>query len=414
MTEAVGLLRGRGGFRDLLIGQGVSAFGDWMATVALMALVLEITGSAMAVGGILALRLMPSLFAGPLATYVALHFDRKRTMLAMDLARAPLVALIPLVDELWWIYTLAFVTELGNLIFLPARDAAIPDVLDDPERLPVANGLVLATSYGNIPLGAGAFAAIQAGVPSYPFWVVFILDAITYLVSFVYIRRLEIRGSVDAVDHDEGSVQEFLRAVTMPLMRAVLPALTAIVMGVGALFSLGVVYVNDVLGASQVQFGILIVIFGIGAGVAIAWLQSGGGTVTVERIRGGVAAMGLLLAGMSLLSNLAAALSVAVFFGAAATVALVGSITYLQERLEGSDRILGLTAFHVVFRVGMSISALGSGAAADRIGAVRWPLVGRIEPSSLVLFASGLFVLVGAFTLRPQRVREETRTGVPT
>ncbi|MCZ7528966.1 MAG: hypothetical protein M5U31_00630 [Acidimicrobiia bacterium] len=41
----------RPGFRDLLVGQGVSALGDWMGTVAFMALVLQITGSPAAVGG---------------------------------------------------------------------------------------------------------------------------------------------------------------------------------------------------------------------------------------------------------------------------------------------------------------------------------------------------------------------------
>src|SRR6266536_726252 len=54
-------------YRDLVIGQAVSSFGDWMGTVALMALVLDLTGSATAVGGILVLRLLPAGFAGPIA-----------------------------------------------------------------------------------------------------------------------------------------------------------------------------------------------------------------------------------------------------------------------------------------------------------------------------------------------------------
>lgn len=403
-----GLVRGRN-FRDLLIGQSVSSFGDWMATVALMALVLDLTGSAMAVGGILALRLMPSLFAGPVATYVAIRFDRKRTMLAMDLVRAPLVALIPLIDQLWWIYTLAFVTELANLVFLPARDAAVPDIIDDERELPTANGLVLATSYGNIPLGAGAFAAIQALVPGYPYWVVFIVDAATYLVSFSLISRIEVRGSAEELGGEGGgTVRQFVNALRMPLLRAVLPGLATIVIGVGALFSLGIVYVREVLGASNFQFGLLIVIFGLGAVAAIGWMQAREADTEVAIVRWGVAAMGVLLAAMSLISYLYAAMSVAVFFGAAATVALVGAITYLQEQLEGSDRVLGLTAFHVVFRVGMSVSAIGAGAAADLVAPVRVPLFGRIEPSSLVLFAAGIFVIVGAATIRPERVGRTT------
>ncbi|HEY2999638.1 MAG TPA: hypothetical protein VGJ43_13735, partial [Acidimicrobiales bacterium] len=48
---------GRRPLNDLLVGQAVSALGDWMGTVALMALVLQLTDSATAVGGVLVLRL---------------------------------------------------------------------------------------------------------------------------------------------------------------------------------------------------------------------------------------------------------------------------------------------------------------------------------------------------------------------
>ena len=66
--RARGPLR-RSGFRYLLVGQGVSALGDWMGTIAFMALALELTGSPTAVGGILTLRLLPAAIGGPLATH---------------------------------------------------------------------------------------------------------------------------------------------------------------------------------------------------------------------------------------------------------------------------------------------------------------------------------------------------------
>src|SRR5436853_5773991 len=90
------LLRHRG-FGRLLIGQSVSALGDWMATVALMALVLDITGSSTAVAGILVLRLAPAALAGPLAARAIRRWDRRRTMVGMDGLRAGIVVLVPLV-----------------------------------------------------------------------------------------------------------------------------------------------------------------------------------------------------------------------------------------------------------------------------------------------------------------------------
>ena len=158
---SVGTLVRRQSYRDLLVGQAVSALGDWMGTIAFMALTLAITGSPAAVGGILALRLIPAAIGGPLAARAASRWDRRRTMLTMDAARAGMIALVPLVRGLWWIYLWAFLVEVASIVFLPARDASIPDVVDRNE-LPLANGLILGSSYGSIPLGAAAFAAVAA------------------------------------------------------------------------------------------------------------------------------------------------------------------------------------------------------------------------------------------------------------
>lgn len=402
------------GFRRLLAGQAVSAFGDWMGTIALMALVLELTGSATAVGGVLALRLLPAMLAGPVATGAAVRWDRRRTMLAMDLVRAGLVVLVPLVAALWWVYTLAFLVEVANLVFLPARDAAIPDLLDDKRRLPAANGLVLVSSYGNIPLGAGAFAGLSSlstlvggALGNNPFVVVFAVDAVTYLVSFALIRSLELTGAGDEPSGEDMSPwRAFVEAFRLPLLRAVLPGLSTVAVGAGALFSLGIVYVEEVLGASTAEFGVMIAIFGVGAGVAVAWVQGRAAGPTVRMVRTGVAAMGVLLAVMSLSSSLGAAYLVAVAFGAAAATALVGGISFLQERLTGMWRTLGFTAFHVLLRVGLSLSAVVAGLVAERIAAVRWPVVGPVAPTSLVMSAAGVLMVVGAVAIRPAAVRQ--------
>ena len=151
--QGAGALLRSDGFRRLPLGQLVSGIGDWMVTLALMVLVLDVSGSSAAVGAVLVLRLLPTLVAGPLVARVVQRWDRRSTMLAMDAGRVVIVLAIPLVDALWWIYVWAFLLELAGLIFLPARDAAVPD-LARPESLPLANGVMLASSYGTIPIGA--------------------------------------------------------------------------------------------------------------------------------------------------------------------------------------------------------------------------------------------------------------------
>jgi MFS family permease len=399
----------RGGYRDLVIGQAVSSFGDWMGTVALMALVLDLTGSATAVGVILVLRLLPAGFAGPIAAGVAERWDRRRIMLTCDLARAGLVALIPLVRAAWWVYLWAFLLEVANLVFLPARDASIPDLVDEDE-LPTANGIILGSSYGNIPVGAGAFALLSLVPTSWngylhshqgalPLW----LDGITYLVSYAFIRRLRVLGPSRAPTADglqerarRGVWSGVVAALRLPIVRAVLPATITAVIGVGALFSLGVVFVREVLHASTAQFGAMVALFGVGGVAGWAWLQRQKGGPTLATIRLAAAAMGVILAIMSLLSTVELALIAAVPFGAAGASALVASITYVQETLSGEDRLLGLTVYHIVFRVGLSVAAIGGGLAAQAFGPARLPVLGTLQPSALVLLCAGVVMVIGA------------------
>jgi MFS family permease len=170
-----------GAYRTLLAGQAVSALGDWMGTFAFIALVYQQSGSPTAVGGILALRLLPAALGGPLAARAASRWDRRRTMVAMDVLRAGMIAVVPLIRGLWWVYLWAFMVEVGSLVFLPARDASIPELVD-ADDLQLANGFVLGSSYGTIPIGAAVYALIAALPGSSPFGrplaVVFWLDAL--------------------------------------------------------------------------------------------------------------------------------------------------------------------------------------------------------------------------------------------
>ncbi len=404
---STGRLVRRGGFRDLLVGQAVSGLGDWMGTIAFMALALELTGSPTAVGGILTLRLLPAALGGPLAARAVRTWDRRRTMLAMDAARAVIVAGVPLVREIWWVYGGAILLEVASLVFLPARDASIPDLVER-EDLPVANGLVLGSSYGTIPLGAAAFAAVAAlpfvDLLDRPLALVFWIDAATFLISFAFIARLTIltvpsdssRGALDAPDEDV----RFLAAFRVPLVRAVMPAAAAVALGLGALFSLGIVFVQDVLGASETEFGVLIALFGVGAVGGLGLLRVRRGRDPLRETRVGVAAIGAIVAAFSLAASVGLADLGAVAFGAAAAFTLACGMGAIQSRLDGNERVLAFAAFHVVIRLGLGVAAIVAGLAGDLLHDggwlrdVHWPVVGVLEPARVVLLASGLLVLL--------------------
>jgi len=394
----------RRGFRHLLIGQGVSALGDWMGTVAFMALVLNVTGSSTAVGGILVLRLAPAAIAGPLAARLSGRLDRRSTMLAMDAVRAVMIALVPLVLSLWWIYLWAFLHELASIVFLPARDAAIPDLVEE-DQLETADAVILGSSYGFIPIGAGAFGLVTWLTSSLPvgerleLGPVFWIDALTFVVSYVMISRIHLPSTESARRGATAGEGRFVDALRIPLVRSVLPATVGAVTGIGVLFSLGIVFVRDVLSASNTQFGILIALFGVGAFVGLILLRWRD-TSSVEAVRFTVAVQGVTISVMSLSPTVEIAYLGAVIFGGAAAAALAAGMSVLQRRLDGDERVLAFTVFHVVIRGGLSLAAIGAGIASDVIGAVSWPLVGRLEPARIVLLFAGALVFFSAASIR--------------
>jgi predicted MFS family arabinose efflux permease len=384
-------------FRDLLVGQAVSSLGDWMGTVALMALVLEITNSATAVGGVLVLRLAPTVFAGPLAARLTKRWSRRRTMLAMDAVRVPAVAILPWVTHLWWIYIWAFVVELAGMVFLPARDASIPDLVEDEDDLAVANGLVLGTSYGMIPFGAGLFALVSALTGNASTVeaarVIFLVDALTFVVSYLAITRLPELGI--AAGEADAAGGRFRDALRLPLVRRLAPVAAVVAFGLGALFSIGIVWVNDVLGASDTEFGLLVACFGVGAAGGLLILRQ------IERrdlalIRTLLILLGGVVATMSQAPAIGLALLGALGFGGLCAMVLATSMELLQEHLGDRDRLLGFAVFHVVIRAGLALAAIGAGIASDVLDRVSWPLLGRLESSQVVLLSSGLLVVAVA------------------
>jgi MFS family permease len=396
------LLRGDG-FRRLAIAQAVSGIGDWMVTVALMVLVHDVSESSAAVGGVLVLRLIPSLFAGPLVARVVRRWDRRSMMLAMDAARAGIVLVIPLIDTLWWIYLCAFLLELAGLLFLPARDSAVPD-LAHRDALPLANGVMLASSYGTIPFGALAFGLVSwaagGGAPA----AVFIADAATFAISYAYIARIDLvdRRDWDVADEGGGRFRDALR---IPLVKAVGPAALVTALGLGTLFSIGVVFVQDVLQASTFGFGVLVALFGGGAVVGLG-LLSASGRSDVGTVRFCIFAQGVTVATMSQLPTILTAFIGALLFGAATAAGLATAMSILQAQLGERDRVLAFISFHVLIRGGLALAALGAGLAGDFLGRLHWPFFGTLPPARAVLLGAGSLVAASSAFIRLPRASE--------
>ncbi|MCW2510138.1 MAG: tmk, partial [Modestobacter sp.] len=136
-------------FRKLWLSMSLSSFGDWMGLLAITAtatsLVDSFAGKNYALGAVLLFRLLPAIVFGPLAGAFADRFDRRKTMVVSDVLRFGLFASIPLVGDLLWLFIAQFLIEAISLFWIPAKDAAVPNMLRKDQMEP-ANQLSLVTT----------------------------------------------------------------------------------------------------------------------------------------------------------------------------------------------------------------------------------------------------------------------------
>jgi len=93
------LIRENTAFRRLWAGNVVSLFGDWFNTIALYALILNLTGSEFALGAVFITKMLPMALASPLAGVLVDRFDRRKTMIVADVLRAIIVLGFLVIDD---------------------------------------------------------------------------------------------------------------------------------------------------------------------------------------------------------------------------------------------------------------------------------------------------------------------------
>src|SRR5918992_3087892 len=137
LAPYVALLRRNAAFRRLYAAQLTSFAGDWFATVALLGLALELTGSSAVASLVLVLQTGGFAAASPVAGMLADRLDRRRLMIGADLARIP-VALVFLLardpETLWIAFAAVLLLAVGAAVFEPTSSASLPNVVE-PEEL---------------------------------------------------------------------------------------------------------------------------------------------------------------------------------------------------------------------------------------------------------------------------------------
>ncbi|MBI3522422.1 MAG: MFS transporter [Chloroflexi bacterium] len=181
-------------FATFWLAQAISRFGDPITLIALAAASFRLTGSAFVTSLAVLVATVPQATFGFFGGAIADALGHRRAMVACDLLRAGLIALVPTALDpdlpLALPYGLVVAAAVCAAVFNPARLALVP-AITPPERLAASNAVVFATDRTVEILGALAAGLLVAVVGDNAFYV----DALTFAISALLLTRLSVRES---------------------------------------------------------------------------------------------------------------------------------------------------------------------------------------------------------------------------
>lgn len=182
-------------FRLWFAGQGISLVGTWMQTMAQQVLVYQLTGSAVALGIVSAIGLVPTI---PLSLWGGSLADRmsRRTVIlfaqAAMMAQAFVLAFLTLTGaiQVWHVYLMAVLLAAAQSIDLPARQAFIVDMVDGKEDLTNAIALNSAIFQAARALGPALAGGVVAALGVTPAFFLNGVSFVAVIASLMVMRDL--------------------------------------------------------------------------------------------------------------------------------------------------------------------------------------------------------------------------------
>jgi MFS family permease len=336
-------------FRLYFTGQIVSVSGAWMQRVAQAWLVLDLTGSGTAVGGVTALQFLPLLIAAPFGGVVADRVDKRRLLfVTQSLAglTAATLGLLVLTDrvELWMVYALAFVLGIVGSFDNPARQSFVMEMVG---RERITNAVALNSVMVNAARVLGPAVAgvliVTVGIAA-----CFLFNAASYvaLLAALALMRPQELDRAERQPRRRGQLREgFTYAAGEPLLRTTLVMMAVI--GIFAYeFEVSLpLLARFTFGGDADTFGLMFTAMGVGAvaGGLHTATRAGRTPVSLARI---AAVFGVSILAVAVAPTLWPAVAALVVVGAAGTsfLAFSNAVLQLHARPEMRARVLALRA----------------------------------------------------------------------
>lgn len=336
-------------YRLYFWGQAVSVSGTWMQSLAQVWLILKLTDSAVEAGALPAIQFLPMLVAGPWGGLVADRMDKRRTLVATQVASGALALALGLLTltgavRVWMIFALAAGLGCVNAVDNPTRQTFVMEMVG-------ADRLTNAVTLNSVVMNAARIVGPSiAGVLIYTAGIAacFLVNAASYvavLAALMMMRRGELHPS-DLVARRKGQVMAGLRYVrATPAVRT--PLLMVAVIGTLAYnFTVTLALLaRFTFHSGAGGYSAMTSVFGAGA-VAGGLLAASRGRPTGRRLGMISLAFGSLLVLCALMPDLPAELAALAVMGAFSItfIATVNTTLQLTAAPEMRGRVMALYA----------------------------------------------------------------------
>ena len=264
-------LRRHRNYRIFFTGQIVSLAGTWMQNVALAWLVIELSGSPLAIGALAFWRFVPFTVFGLVAGVVADRIESRKLVMAtqacaMAISIALAVVTLTGTATLPIVYVLAALGGIALAFDAPGRQSLTFQMVG-PRELPNAVALNSGLFNGSRVIGPAIAGLVIAAVGT---GLCFVLNAVSFLAvltALAIVREEELRPVVrdPSTRVIEGIRRGFAYAWNDPQLRLILGVVT-VVSTVGFNFHVLVpLLAADTLHVGPEGFGLLSASFGLGA-----------------------------------------------------------------------------------------------------------------------------------------------------
>ncbi|HYM66772.1 MAG TPA: MFS transporter [Patescibacteria group bacterium] len=375
-------------FRRLWVASALSLLGDSFSYIAMAWLVLQLTGSSLALGSVLVAQALPR---APLMLVGGAMADRltpRLTMLGSMGLRVALVAPLAVTVltgtvRMWEVYVVAVVFGVVDAFFIPARSSILPKLVRD-EHLEPGNAVLTVTTQASYIVGPALAGVVVAAFGTG--WA-FAGDAACFAVGSIFVVLLprSAGGSAAAAGASSGKLRDEITAGLRYAwgdvgIRAAHLFIASVDFAANGALGVGLpVLAHSRFGAGSVGLGVLLGAWGIGATVGAA----GAGFVRAPRRFGRLVVAvsawigtGVVIVGI-VPSLVPAALTLGVAALATGAVNTYG-VSWMQRRTDPAmqGRVMSLV---MLASVGLTPIAYAlSGAIADASATLLFALCGGI------------------------------------